>query len=164
MGILADQGIAIQSKAFAIWTRLYTRFSLEPGPSVIGGQPEVATSIIPVTQVDELLKVAKADKSELIDLSGGGGAAIAMLTVPTGKRWQVGTIFRSSTTGSSRVVVIDPELVPTNITNSGTSEEMVQLGTRLVLDEGWAIGMRETGNGADVAELIHVTFTEEDAF
>lgn len=164
MGILADQGIAIQSKAFAIWTRLYTRFSLEPGPSVIGGQPEVATSIIPVTQVDELLRDSQVQISASTDISGAGGLAIRMLTVPTGKRWRVNSVHRTATTGSSRVLMIDSDGSAVNISAAGTSEEMVPQGESFVMDEAWSLGMRETNNGADTAELLQATLTEEDSF
>jgi len=164
MGILADQGMAIQSKAFQIWTRLYTRFSLEPGPSVIGGQPEVGTSIIPVTQVDELLRQAQVAVSAATDISGGGSLAIEMLTVPVGKRWRVTSIHRTSTIAASRVLMMDRDNNAVNITAAGTVEEMIYPGEALVMDEDWALGMRETGNAGDTAELLQITRTEEDAF
>lgn len=164
MGFLADQGAAIQSKSFDVWRRLYTRFQLEPGPSVIGGVPEVGTSIIPVTQVDDLLRTAKVQVSGITDLSGGGAFAKRMLTVPTGKRWRVTTVHRTATTGGTRVLIINKPGVSVNVSAVGTSEEMVVIGEALILDEGWSIGMRETGDGADTAELVQATFTEEDAF
>jgi len=164
MGILADQGVAIQSKAFAIWARLYTRFSLEPGPSTIGGQPEVATSIIPVTQVDELLRDSQVQLSAATDISGGGSLAVRMLTVPEGKRWRVNTTHRTTTSTASRVLMIDADGNAVNISAAGTAEQMIIPAEAFVMDEGWSLGMRETGDAADSAELLQSTLTEEDAF
>jgi len=163
MGFLFEMGAAIPSKAFDVWRRLYARFELEPGP-VVGSAPEVGTSIIPVTQVDDLLRTPRLIKSALTDLSGAGSLTIAMVTVPAGERWRVITIFRTSTIAGSRVKVIDTEGVNANLSISGTGERMVEPGATMTLDEGWALGMQETGDAGDTSEQLHVWADVEKAF
>lgn len=163
MGFLTDMGGALPSKAFDIWRRLYNRFDIEVGVAV-GSAPEVATSIIPVTQVDELLKQARAVISEAMDLTGSGSLTVAGFTVPAGERWKLYRIFRSATTGSARVRIVDPLNDDIILTLSGTSEEIINFGEPFTLEEGWIIGMQETNNGADGAESMHALITSEEAF
>lgn len=163
MGFLVEMGAAIPSKAFDVWRKLYARFQLEPGPA-IGSTPEVGTSIIPVTQVDELLRFAALRKSALFDLSGGGSLILPMLTVPSGERWRLGHMFRTSTVGGTRMAIIDPDGTHINLQQSGTAERVYEPGFELVLDEGWSLGMGETGNGSDTAEQITAYVTIENAF
>lgn len=163
MGVLFENGMALPSKAFDIWRRLYGRFEIEPGPA-IGSAPEVATSIIPVTLVDELLKQAKAMVSPSMDLSGGGSATITAFRVPIGERWTVYRLFRSSTVAGSRLRLIDPLNDNIILTLAGTAEEVVEIGSPFVLEESWVIGMQETGNGGDTSESVHALVTVEAAF
>jgi len=163
MGFLVDAGAALPSKAFDVWRRLYARFDIEPGV-VVGSAPEVGTSIIPVTQVDELLRVASIQTSELTDLSGGGSLLIRMLTVPEGERWRLGHMFRTSTVAGTRMVAIDPSGAHVNLQSTGTNERTYEPGFEMVLDEGWSLGMQETGNAGDTAEGITALVTVEDAF
>jgi len=163
MGFLFDIGAGIPSKAFDIWRRLYTRFDLEPGPAV-GGAPEVGTSIIPVTQVDDLLRLPKLKVSASTDLSGAGALTIPMLIVPGGERWKLVSLFRTSTIAASRIKVIDEGGVTVNLSKGGTAEELYIPGEGMVLDEGWALGMVETGDAGDTAELLQAHVEVEDAF
>jgi len=164
MGVLVDTGMAIQSKSFDIWRRLYTRFQLEPGPSVIGGLPEVSTSVIPVTQVDDLLREGRALIGNTVDLSGGGSLTIACHTVPSGQRWNLFRAWRTTTAAGTRIRIADPRNDDIILTIAGTAEEVVNFGAPFVLEEGWIIGLQETGNGSDIAEQVHILITAEDAF
>jgi len=44
---------SIPSRSLDVWQRLYTRYSLEPGPASVA--PDVLKTIVPVTQADLLL-------------------------------------------------------------------------------------------------------------
>jgi len=48
-----DLVTSIPSRALEVWRRLYTRYTLEPGPASIA--PDVLKTIVPVTQADLLL-------------------------------------------------------------------------------------------------------------
>jgi len=161
--VLVETGMALPSKAFDIWRRLTNRFQLETGV-VIGSAPEVSTSIIPVTQVDDLLRDPRALDSGAFDLSGGGSLTVTMFTVPTGERWNVHRIFRTSTVAGSRVRVIDPLNDNIALTLAGTAEEIVDFGSPFYMNEGWILGMQETGNGGDVNESLNILITSEEAF
>jgi len=164
MGVLVQTGMAIESKAFDIWRRLYTRFSLEPGPLVEGGLPEVSTSIIPTTNVDELLQQGRALISDDMDLSGGTTLTIPGFTVPTGERWKLYRLWRSGTIVASRVRIVDPRNSDIILTSPSIPEEVINFGAPFTLEEGWIIGMQETGNAGDSAETMHVLITSEEAF
>lgn len=163
MGELVKLGMALPSKAFDIWRRLYNRFDIEVGV-VEGSAPEVGTSIIPVTQIDELLKQARAIVSDVMDLTGAGSLTVPGFTVPVGERWKLFRLWRSSTVGSSRIRIVDPLNSDIILTLSGTAEEIVNLGSDFTLEEGWVIGLQETNDAGDSAETLHALITSEEAF
>jgi len=163
VGALVDIGMALPSKAFDIWRRLYNRFDIEVGV-VEGSAPEVGTSIIPVTQVDELLKQSRGLVSPTVDLSGGGSLPITMFQVPVGERWKVYRIFRTSTVAGSRVRFIDPLNGNVVVSLAGTAEEIITMGEGYILEENWIIAMQETGNGGDTSESLNILISAEEAF
>jgi len=163
MGFLTEAGAALPSKAFDIWRRLYSRFDIEVGVAV-GSAPEVGTSIIPVTVVDELLRQPRALVSPSVDLSGSGSLTITMFTVPDGERWHVFQIIRTATVGGSRVRVIDPLNGNTAVSLAGTAEEAIRFGSPFTMEEKWIVGMQETNDGADTAEVLNMLIEAENAF
>jgi len=74
------------AKRFDVWRRLYSRFLIEPLPALQGGQPDIATTIQPITNSDELLRDIKL-VNKTTSVTGTG--LFSSLVVPTGKRWNV---------------------------------------------------------------------------
>jgi len=148
-------------KAFQAWTRLYERFDLEPSPVEDEGlQPILLSTIQPITDSDELLKVLLVDSTNK-NLEASAGTFTAYFTVPTDKRWEVQNITREATTGGTPVKISD-----------GTKEiSIFPFGTGAEarnglweMQAGWEIGLNTTGNGADTAIELGILFKEQDAF
>ena len=72
---------SIPSRALEVWRRLYTRYSLEPGPATVG--PDVLKTIVPVTQADLLL--ARHRGIETVTAIAATGVVVVH-TVPVGIR------------------------------------------------------------------------------
>jgi len=79
---------SIPSRALEVWRRLYTRYTLEPGPASVG--PDVLKTIIPVTQADVLLARHRGIVEDTTIT--GVGAGIVVHTVPTGIRREIITV------------------------------------------------------------------------
>jgi len=152
-------GSSIPSRALTIWRRLYTRFSLEPEPASVS--PDVLKTIIPVTDVDELLKNTLTGSTDG-DLTGSAGSYVPVHTVPDGKRWTLRNVHREASTGTSAVWV---NVAGGNgfLTANGTGEEVVT-GLAIKMNQLDTVGLRASGNGADGAIRLNIIYDEEDAF
>jgi len=149
-----------KSRAFSIWRRLLARFDLE-GVHRPTTEPGVGTIVMPVTNVDVLLRTPTA----LIgtrSLIGTVADFQNYQTVPLGQRWHMVRAWKSSTTGNTQVMAIIGG-VTVRLSINGTTQDAVDLNG-VVLDQGDEIGLAETGNGADSAEDLHIVFDTEAAF
>jgi len=86
---------SIPSRALEVWRRLYTRYTLEPGPASIG--PDVLKTIVPVTQADLLLA---RHKGVVEDTTIIGVGNLVVHTVPEGIRREIITIRFHRVTGT----------------------------------------------------------------
>lgn len=77
--------VLIPAKQFDVWTRLYKRFLLEPGPAV-GSNAYVAPVVQPITDSDRLLQIPEVRISTINIVATGG---IVMFNVPDGERWMM---------------------------------------------------------------------------
>lgn len=88
--------LGIISRAYRIWERLYTRFSLEPGlPHA--NPPELLSFILPVTSADELLREYRG-RNPTGAVSGND--IIDVVTVPQGERWTLFAVVAARSTGT----------------------------------------------------------------
>lgn len=151
--------MSLFSRSFTLFERLYTRFSIEPG-QVSDVPPTLSTELIPVTNVDELLRTPEA-ATATVDIQASAGAYVPYFTVPEGQSWIVKNLMRFGTTGASAFMV---EIGGSSviITNTGTAGEALILNLRL--DQGDSVGLRTTGNAADSAIRADIVRETEDAF
>jgi len=153
---------SIPSRALDVWRRLYTRFSLEPGPASIA--PDVLKTIVPVTNVDVLLQVVTPFNVTL-NLDVAGNIQVAGYTVPVGRRATILYARRGSSTGSTsmQVVVAGVTLI---LSPGGTTEAF--LGTTIsqpiVIDEGDTFGMSATDDVNDGGISFRGLVLEEESF
>ena len=154
---------SIPSRQLAVWRRLYTRFSLEPGPASIS--PDVLKTIIPVTNVDTLLQVV-TPISVSLDLFVGGGVHVVGYTVPTGRRGTVMYSRRGASTGATQLQAvvggINLTLSPAGLTAEAFLGTTVPLP--FVMDQGDTLGMAATNNAADTGVSLRALVLEEESF
>lgn len=149
----------IPSRALDVWRRLYTRYSLEPGPASVG--PDVLKTIVPVTDADVLLRdPVTATATE--DIQATIGTFVPYFTVPANRRWRIKNIFRFGTTGQCAFMIsIDGVAILLKPTQT-TPDSMSSID--FVLNPTDAIGLRTTGNAADSAIRADVFYEDEAAF
>ena len=153
--MVTPQG-TIPSRALEIWRRLYTRFSLEPGPASV--VPDVSKTIWPVTQVDPALRRSVGDNKNL-DLTGTSDDFVAARTVPAGETWYLTSIgLRSSAGACLPALKIGTKTVGLGV--KGTAGTYVTL--RHKLDPGDQIGALAGGNAGDGARRFDASWEEED--
>lgn len=154
----------IPSKRFAIWSRLYRRFLLEPTPAT-GSLSSVGVGIVPVTDVDALLHQPLAVNTTM-DLSVTQGTFISIYAVPVNRRARVDFASIGSTTGTVFLIcriIVEGTAVDVSL-SVPTASFHQYLGSPLTLNEGDSIGAAASGNGADNARVGGVLGIEEDAF
>ena len=86
---------SIPSRALEVWRRLYTRYTLEPGPATVG--PDVLKTIVPVTQADQLLA---RHRGVVVDTTVTGTIDHLVATVPLGIRRAFVTLLIQRITGT----------------------------------------------------------------
>lgn len=146
----------IPSRALEIWRRLYTRFSLEPGPASV--VPDVSKTIWPVTVVDAALLRSESE-SKALDLSVASGTFVVARTVPDGQAWTLTSIgLKSSVAGCSAAVRIDGVVV--EFSDRATAANFVTLRHRLAA--GDEIGATAGASGSDNARLLMASWEAED--
>ena len=152
----------IPSKRFAVWSRLYERYRLEPFPA--GGGTVVSKTIIPITDADALLKVPKLQRATKVITS----AEVSVFTVPAGERWEIYTWDWIQTTGDrvlNRASLISPDGVNGVIfRDAGATSITERLPQPLPLDEGWQLVARTGGGTTDGDWDVTLLTTVEDAF
>ena len=154
---------SIPSRALDIWRRLYTRFSLEPGPASIA--PDVLKTIVPVTNVDPLLQVVVAVSTSL-NLDIGGGGQVVGYTVPTGRRATVLYARRGASTGATQLnIVVGGVLLVVSAAGATAEAFLGQTVTQpIVIDEGDTIGMSATDDPGDGGISFRSLVLEEESF
>ncbi len=153
---------SIPSRALDVWRRLYTRFSLEPGPASVS--PDVLKTIIPVTNVDVLLQTVFPFNVTL-NLTGTLGDHVAGYTVPGGRRATILYARRGASTGNTamEIVVGSTTLVlsPSAALEAFLGETITQ---PLTIDENDTFGMFASANGADGGISFRGLVLEEESF
>lgn len=152
------------SKLFDLWRRLYTRFAIEPLPAQDGPSPGVATTVFPVTDADELLKIQVANTVQL-DLDITAGALVTAFTVPAGKRWRVRYARRSSSTVNTRARgIFTPSQITIFLSVLGTSDEVLSHLEGFIMEQGDIIGLESTDDVGDGSINFTLVVDESDAF
>jgi len=146
----------IPSRALEIWRRLYTRFSLEPGPASV--VPDVSKTIWPVTSVDPMLRRSRGNNPTL-DLSVSAGSFVAAATVPDGQAWYLTTIGLRSTVGSTAAAMRISGVIVA-LSDLGTPASFHTLRHRL--EAGDIIGAVAGGNAGDDTRVFQASWEEED--
>lgn len=149
----------IPSRALVIWRRLYDRFSLEPGPASV--TPDVSKTIVPVTDVGELLKTPTIQDATG-DLTGTLGSYVAYFTVPEGERWTIKAWIRAASTVATRIrLVVGGSGANMTLSQTGAQADHAVLWT---LDENDSIGMNATADAGDGSIRLSILYDAENAF
>lgn len=159
------QGQPLPSKRFQLYSRLYSRFLLEPLPAV-GSNAALSPLILPTTDVDELLRVPEL---ELFTVAITSAVGFVMATVPAGERWTVTFIrmvLQSGTWTHNRIDIEDPAgtNLPIDRYTASADEELKELINPLVLDEGWDIVLNVNSFTAGGDAQLGIYRLREDAF
>jgi len=154
--------LTLKALAFSLFTRLYDRFGLEPAPPGFPhAAPALATTIIPVTQADDLFKTPSSDGGN-DDFTGT--TYVVLATVPAGERWELVHLEVVATTGAVQLAV--------EVVTGGTARAIQEalaaykgyFGAPITLDEGGSFGAFGGGNGADTSRGWSAVFIISDAF
>lgn len=148
------------ARIFELWQRLYNRFSIEPVLSDTG--PGVETTIVPITNADELLRVSVMEFADL-DLQASAGGNVPAFTVPEGQRWILLSALVPGTTANSQLYVGDGTLNQ-SWEPLDTAQRRVSLEGFVIDENGGVVGMKTTGNAGDAARTIHLFYLRESAF
>lgn len=158
-----DPGL-VPSKQFDVWTRLYSRYLLEPAPAA-GFGVAVAKSIVPVTQADDLLKQNRGEAGST-NIIGTGNATV--FTVPSGFRQKFYTFHFSLSTGTwtiSRIVLRDvSEGTDVFIHEEGSVTTINERFSGLLLDEGDQVQVFVNTHSVDGFVTWNMWTEREEAF
>ena len=155
----------LPAKQFNVWSRLYGRFLLEPGPAV-GGNAYVSPVILPVTDADRLLKTADIETSQV---TVTGIARFVVLTVTEGERWTI-LFWRTRRSGGvwnlDEFSVVTPTGVRMTVHQftSNPTAELWELQQPLELDEGWDMEVNVDAHTSDGLMTTDLFILREDAF
>lgn len=155
-----DYGLLL-TREYTAWSRLYSRYKLEPWPVQTLPPPNMLPTIQPVTNFDQLLRTPY-NKTATADISAGAGTYVAMLTVPAGKRWWLFAWWRENTSANS-TVILNVAGVELPVSSLGTSAT-ISGNVYYVLDEGDSIGLDSTGNGGDSSRRLIAHYEQESAY
>jgi len=140
--------------------RLIKRFNLQTAKRIHEAIP-MQGLVVPVTQIDELLKdFAIVSTNE--DLTAAAGTYVPYFTCPEGKRWKLLIFFRATTAAGSMVRIFDGTTHLTLLSSQMTAGSFYNVNAPL--KEGWSVGMTTTGNGADGAITLSICYTEEESY
>ena len=128
----------IPSKQFNVWSRLYTRFRLEPHP-LVESRAAVAMDVQPITDADQLLRRPNVERT-VFTVTGTGVQLVR--TVPAGERWTVNLIRVTLLDGTwthSNVQLNDPngDQMILNAWSSSSGSILTDLNKDVIADEGW---------------------------
>tara|TARA_Y100000310_G_scaffold160120_1_gene159817 strand:- start:124 stop:570 length:447 start_codon:yes stop_codon:yes gene_type:complete len=139
--------------AFKLFDRLSARFGIEP--EALPGVPSLYRTVIPVTDVDQVLTTPHVGQAT-VDVSS---AAAVAGTVGTGKRWTLLIAYKGTTVGTTNLVIsVGGELI--GLFAPQTARETTFF--EAVLDEGDFLQLQPSGNGADTAIDVRWHYTEID--
>lgn len=158
--------ILIPSKRYDVWSRLYSRYKLEPFPSEGGSAASVAAIVQPVTQADELLK-ARQIAVETISVTGTG--IVTAHTVPKGERWTLRALRVAVSSGTwtfNALGLADPAANSffTEVFTTTTGRNTYFEGQTMVVDEGWLIQFNVDVHSVTGNVLSSLFYESEDAF
>ncbi len=140
--------------------RLQRKFLLsELDPEVFN----LSETIIPVTDIDVLLRRLKTPAAEYANLQTT--AYVPFFTVPAGKRWQIIGYSKEGTVGSCQPAIsADGGATTYKIGAGATAAEFREFNHLLTLDEGNSLGLIGGNNAGDTSRFMQVCYYEEDAF
>ena len=156
---------SIPSRSLDVWRRLYTRFTLEPGPASIA--PDVLKTIIPVTQADVLLA---RHRGIVEDTTIDAVASFVIHTVPVGIRRELVTmrVHRLSGTWNLDLVeVVDAsEGANVSITPQAASDNLFLAAwtAPLVLEEGDQVSVDIPTHSVNGSLRLEMWVTDQDLF
>jgi len=156
---------AIPSKQFDVWTRLYKRYLLEPGPLLVT-RAALGLTVLPVTQADRLLQRPDV---RVFTVSITSQSTFTMATVPLGERWTLSfmeMVLAGGTWTHNRLDLRDPggaNMIIDNYTATGGSE-LFQPNTPVTLDELWEIRVNVNSHSGAGNGQLTVLIEVEDAF
>lgn len=157
--------VLLPAKRYAVWSRLYQRFLLEPAPAV-GSNAFVAPVIQPITDADKLLQRSVV---ETITTVINNQATFVIVTVPKGERWTLSIWNTRKSTGTwthNFFSTQGPEgsamTVHTYTPTTGT--ELWEPRLPLVLDEGWQLKVNADSHSVDGNMISGLLVLKEDAF
>jgi len=155
------------SRIFDLWRRLYTRFLIEPRPAADTDSPGVSTTILPVTDADELLRQHGIQSVNTASFNADG--VQGFLTVPAGKLWRTSFIEILRVSGNRTLIDVRIESVRVSLiirlrSFGAASEALLDLGSVLVMEEGDRVSFTANGGSTATIYTIRCWASEEDAF
>ena len=148
----------IDSDLYLQFARLGKRYRFKGG----GVVPLVSNVVLPVTNMDELLRVPK-NLSSPGDLTGTAGVYVPIHTVPSGKRWSLKIFQRAGTSASTRPLLRSAD-VNLPIGAYSTADVTVFMSPLIVMNQGDSVGLEATANAGDGSRYMTIHIEEEDAF
>lgn len=157
-------GLAIPSKRFDVWSRLYARYLLEPHPAGVG--VGVQPVIQPITDSDRLLQVPEV---RVATVSIDSQAGFVMFAVPDGERWLMmfNRMRVSGGTWTHNNISLRPpggDLIQISEYSASSGSVIFEPQTPFLIDQAWDIivnvnDFTSTGNG-----VMQVYILVESAF
>ena len=150
---------SLQSRRYELFRRLGDKLLLETGEAR-GFPPLVSRQVVAVIDASELL-LDQTMAFASVDIQASAGAYTVYFTVPVGERWHLIWINREATTANTHVE-INKSVADLNqqLSLDGTSFEIIEpKGIRLEAND--TIGMITTGNAADSAIFMNLTYDRE---
>lgn len=138
---------------------MINRFNLEE--PLDSEQTGLSKQIIPVTVVDDLLRLTKVINTT-VSMTGTGDFLFA--TVPNGKRWLIRAVTRVVSSGSytSRIKLI---IGSTGIhLTDGTTGSAYESALNYVMDEADTVVVNVTAYTSTGNTRVEILYEEEDAF
>jgi len=152
-------------KAANLWVnkevtkRIVRRFQLEEQQRE-PGNPLFIPVVLPTTNIDILLRVAKVAHS-IQNLTAAAGTYKVYHTVPTGKRWEVIRFQRDDTNVATPMSMVQGGL---QLLIKAASTTLAPDSLVLHMEAGDTLGLNTTGNVGDAAISLNLHFFEEDAY
>jgi len=140
------------SRIFELWQRLYTRFLIEPLPAQETESPGVLTSIQPITDADQLLRIPGI---KAVTLTAPAVGLRTLFTVPAGERWHLFSVHAQRTSEDrdvSQLRLVDTsEGLDMRIAIQAAASEIMyeKAGSPYILDQEDAIQINITGGTTD---------------
>lgn len=154
----------LPSKAFALWSRLGTRFELEPNPVQGPSAPEVSRTVVPVTNADELLKKIQIHTTTTAALSVGMKTVV---TVPTTERWLVYGYQAVRSTGDRNINMTRVQgggnACPIDV-YSATGDRNLMFGAPFPMDRDFSFALQVASGATDSIYILNLILQIELAY